>query len=141
MNHEQAAIEELLFQSGAHLDIENPKWENGFIGMLRPFNTKLSEDNFHKIVNALYVLSDEFSHNNIRKDIISSIWVICHLTKTWAINSEGILQSNSLITTEQIKQIENWTEHISHITFCLIDGCKNNIAFEDYNIEFKKNLI
>lgn len=141
MDFKQAAIEELLFQSGAHSDIENPKWENGFVGRLRPFNGKLYEDNFHKIVNALHILSDEFSHNNIRKDIISSIWAICHLTKTWAINSDGMLQSNSLITSKQTKQLENWIEHISHITFYLIDGCGNNVAFEDYNTEFKKNLI
>lgn len=59
------AIEELLFQSQRHTDIENPRWENGFLGMLRPFKA-LEETNFHQIVKSLEVLSDEFKLKNLK---------------------------------------------------------------------------
>ena len=48
----EEAIEELFFQSSAHTDIENPRWENGFLGSLRPFRGKLIEENFHLIVKS-----------------------------------------------------------------------------------------
>lgn len=39
------AIEELMYQSGAHENIESERWTNGFLGHLRPFHGKLCEDN------------------------------------------------------------------------------------------------
>lgn len=136
--NEKQAIEELLFQSGRHIDIENPRWVNGFLGMLRPFQGSLIEEKFHKIVGSLYVLADFFSQENIKNEIISSIWGICHLGRDWAVNPKGMLQLNNLISDKQIKEIENWIEHISYITFCLLDGSGTNTAFEFYETEYKK---
>jgi len=138
--NEKQAIEELLYQSGRHSDIENPRWTNGFLGMLRPFQGRLIEENFHKIVGSLYILSDYFPQENIKNEIVSSIWGICHLGRAWAVYPGGMLQSNNLISDEQIKEIENWIEHISYISFCLLDGCGTEVAFEFYETEFKKDL-
>ena len=137
---EKNAIEELMFQSGMHSDIENPRWENGFLGMLRPFKGNLIEDNFHKIISALYVLSNKLNENLIQKEVISSIWGICHLGRAWGIYPNGMLQSNNLINTEQTKRLDNWIEHISYISFCLLDGCEKDVAFEFYETEYKKDL-
>ena len=137
---EKNAIEELMFQSGRHSDIENPRWENGFLGMLRPFQGNLIEENFHKIISILYILSDKLNEELIKKEIIASIWGICHLGRAWGIYPEGMLQSNNLISKEQIKDLDNWIEHISYITFCLLDGCGKDVAFEFYETEYKKDL-
>jgi len=136
MTKEQA-IEELLFQSGRHTDVENPRWENGFLGMLRPF-TGLNEDNFHLVVKAIDVLTDEFNKTAIQNEIIASISGICHLGRAWGVYPTGMLQSNNLISDEEIKKLENWIEHISYITFCLLDGCDNVVVFEFYRKEYKK---
>jgi len=135
---EEQAIEELMFQSGRHTDINNAKWENGFLGMLRPFKGKLIEENFHKIISCIAVLSKKLNEDSIKNEIISSIWGICHLGRAWAIYPDGMLQSNNLIKPEQVKLIESWIEHISYITFCLLDGCEETVAFEFYNYEYKK---
>lgn len=131
----QQAIEELLFQSGRHTDVHNQRWINGFLGMLRPFQGELIEDNFHKIVKAISVLQEEFTKKEVKNKIIASIWGICHLARAWAVYPNGMLQSNNLITKEQVDTIENWIEHISYITFCLLDGV-GEIAFEFYDIEY-----
>ena len=133
---EKQAIEELLFQSCRHTDIENPRWINGFLGILRPFQGKLIESNFHKIITAIDILYDKLNDSQIKNEIIASIWGICHLGRTWALNPEGMLQSNKLINSEQISQINNWIDHISYITFCILDGCEKEVAFEFYNQEY-----
>lgn len=40
----------LSFHSCRNNDIENEKWENGFLGSLRPFQGKLYECNFIEIM-------------------------------------------------------------------------------------------
>ena len=44
------AKEFLSFHSGRHSDIEHPKWENGFLGSLRPYKGILFEENFHEVI-------------------------------------------------------------------------------------------
>ena len=131
----QQAIEELLFQSQRHSNIENLRWTNGFLGMLRPFKA-LKEANFHQIVKAIEVLSDDFKNKTISNETIASIWGICHLGRAWGIYPNGMLQANNLISKEDIEKLENWIEHISYITFCLLDGCDNAVAFEFYWEEY-----
>ena len=134
------AIEELLFQSSKHPDIENPRWQHGFLGMLRPFKGTLLEENFHKTMEAIKTLADEFVKDSISNQIISSIWSICHLTRAWAIEPEGMLRSNQLINTQQIQQLENWLDHISYVTDCLLDNCAIEVAFEMYIYEYPNKL-
>ena len=135
MNREQA-IEELFYQSGRHEDVESPRWTYGFLGMLRRFQGQLFEENFHNIIRALYVLSEDIAQDEVRNEIIASIWGICHLARAWAVYPEGLLQSNNVISTEQVTQIEGWIEQISYITFCLLDGCGVEIAFEFYEVKY-----
>ena len=42
----ELAKELLSFHSCRNDDINNPKWENGFLGSLRPFQGKIYEKNF-----------------------------------------------------------------------------------------------
>ena len=130
------AKQKLKFHSLTSDDINHPKMERGFLGMLRPFSGELSEENFHEVVKAIQILSDELrNHKKIDKKVISAIWGICHLTRSWAIEKEGMLQSNNLINDEQIKKLEKWIESISYVTFTILDGCDNSTAFEFYEHE------
>lgn len=56
MTKEEAYIL-LSFHSCRNNDIENKKWENGFLGSLRPFQGKLYECNFIEIMECLKVMS------------------------------------------------------------------------------------
>lgn len=139
MNKEQA-IEELLYQSGRHSDFNNIRWEKGFLGMLRPFRGDLIEDNLHKTVEAIYVLKEELRKKEVSKEILVSILGICHLGRAWTVHPEGMLQRNHLIRIEQVSQIEEWINHISYITFCLLDGADDVTAFEGYESDYKEQF-
>lgn len=129
----EEAVEELMYQSGAHENIESERWKNGFLGHLRPFKGKLREENYHLIMQALQVLAPEMEKDFIDKRIISSIMAVCHLGRMWALHPEGMLQSNKLITKEQTRQIDNWLIDISYAAFCLLDGAGAEEAFWNYN--------
>ena len=55
MTKEEAYIL-LSFHSCRNNDIENEKWENGFLGSLRPFQGKLYECNFIEVMECLKFL-------------------------------------------------------------------------------------
>ena len=46
----------LSFHSCRNDDINNPKWKNGFLGSLRPFQGKIYEKNFKEIIECLKTL-------------------------------------------------------------------------------------
>ncbi|MEM6299533.1 MAG: hypothetical protein AAF740_12670 [Bacteroidota bacterium] len=127
----QEAKKVLKYHSFTHEDIDHPKMENGFLGMLRPFSGKLTEENYHEVMEAIRTLSSEIRSNEyIEKDIISAIWGICHLTRMWAIEKEGTLRSNNLINEEQISKLAQWVENISYATMMILDGSDDATAFD-----------
>lgn len=126
----------LKYHSFTAEDVKHPKMENGFLGMLRPFSGKLYEENYHEVIAAIKTLADEIrGKEKIDKDVISAIWGICHLTRSWAIEKEGMLQRNNLITEKQIKILEKWVEAISYAILMILDGSDNSTAFELYEHE------
>lgn len=126
------AIEELMYQSGNHENIESERWESGFLGQLRPFKGTLNEKNYHLIMQALKVLAPELEKELIDRRIIACVWGICHLGKMWAIHPEGMLQSNHLISQKQTSQIDDWLSDISYAAFSLLDGTGAAEAFWNY---------
>ncbi|MEO7977862.1 hypothetical protein [Flavobacterium sp.] len=126
------AIEELMYQSAQNENINSERWQNGFLGQLRPFKRVLYEENYHLIMQALKVLAPELEKDFVDKRIISSVWGICHYARMWAIYPEGMLQSNNLITSEQISQIDDWLIDISYAASCLLDGAGDEEAFWNY---------
>lgn len=85
------------------------------------------------IIKALKVLAPEMEKDFVDKRIISSVMGICHLGRMWAIHPEGMLQSNNLITKQQISKIDLWLIDISYAAFCLLDGAGPEEAFWNYN--------
>lgn len=61
------AKELLSFHAGRNNDINNPKWENGFLGSLRPFRGKLHIENLDEVIECLRTLKGEFSAPTIEQ--------------------------------------------------------------------------
>ncbi len=126
----------LKYHSFQDEDIDHPKMTRGFLGMLRPFRGEIIEENFHEVMDAIKTLSKSFRNDKlIDKQVMSSLWGICHLTRSWAIDPDGMLQQNNLLTQEQIDLLEQWIETISYSTFCFLDGCDDQTALNFYSDE------
>ncbi len=131
---EKEAIELLKHHSFTHQDIYNPKSEKGFLGMLRPFKGELFEDNFHELMEIIKVLKGQFGKDNIDRQVISNFWSICHFSRVWGIEQDGMLRRNSLISDNQIELLRNWTDCISCTIICLLEGLPDEEAFDNYRI-------
>lgn len=126
----------LRYHSFTHEDINHPRMKRGFLGMLRPFLGELVEKNYHEVMGAIKVLADDLrEEDKIDREIISTIWSICHLARSWAIQPGGMLRRNNLIKKEQVKKLEDWVEAISYTTMMILDGSDNQTAFEFYQDE------
>ena len=97
--------------------------------MLRPFEGQLLENNFHEVMK---VLKEQFDKNNIDRQIIATFWSICHLSRAWGIEQNGMLRQNNLISANQIELLSNRTDCISYTIMNLLEGLPDEEAFESY---------
>ena len=126
----EAARELLLFHSGTHPCVDDVRWEQGFLGMLRPYRG-LREENFHSVMACLRALADDLQGDTIDRAVVSALWGICHLARAWGISPEGMLRSNDLISGDDVSRLQDWVEQISSTTFFILDGDVDE-AFDSY---------
>lgn len=125
------AKELLSYHSGRNGDIDNPKWENGFLGSLRPFRGELKNENFIEVMECLKVLKDEFAKSKIDKQIVADIVGITCLTRIW-VSPDGMLGRNNLLTKEQTEMLLIWVDIIEECLMWLLDDAVEE-AFCTYN--------
>ncbi|MCF2716249.1 hypothetical protein [Paenibacillus sp. 203] len=70
--NKQEARELLRCHSFIHDDLDHPKMQNGFLGMLRPFQGELLEDNFHELMTIIEVLADELEKPSVERELSTS---------------------------------------------------------------------
>ncbi len=114
------AKELLSFHSSRNSDIENPKWQNGFLGCLRPFQGQLHEENFTEIMQCLNVLKDEIQAPAIDREIVSDIINIIHMARCWS-DKDGTLERNKLLSEEQTKYLFAWIDIIETYFMYLLE--------------------
>lgn len=137
MNIDQAK-ESLSFHSGRNSNTDDPRWQRGFLGSLRPYQgMALVEENFHNVIECLRVLAPMLENDAIDKSIVSDISGILCLGKAWAVDDEGMLQRNKLISEQQAFQIDGWLGCISYAWMMLLDTQDELLAFEIYNEQYK----
>jgi len=138
MNEHQAK-EELSFHSGRNSDIDDPRWQAGFLGSLRPYQgMSLVEENFHKIIECLRIIAPALQNNdNLSKSLVSDVSGILCLGKAWAVHKDGMLLRNNIINEMQAQQIDNWLDCISYAWMMLLDTQYVSLAFEVYDEEYK----
>lgn len=132
MNKEEALML-LSFHSGRNSDIDNIKWETGFLGSLRKFNGKLEESNFIEIMECLKVLSKDFDSEKIDRDLVADLFGIFYQTNLW-MEDGGYLKE---IDKEVKDKIKIWMKIYSNALSLLLEygevGCKEAfLEYEDY---------
>lgn len=124
----------LSYHSCRNGGIGNEKWENGFLGSLRPFRGKLYECNFIEIMECLKVLADDFVKPAIDQTLISDVCSIIHLGRRW-------IDGADFVSQEQQKQIIEWVDIIQDCFYYLIGGdvVAAFLEYEEYKIDNKKS--
>lgn len=125
------AMEILSFHSCRNPNVDDPRWEFGFVGRLRPSGGELNEDNFIQIMESIRVLRKELTEDKIDKNLVYDITGIIHLTRVWCMPKIGGF-FNSAVTAHDQEQLLQWVEIIENTLFYLLDGADDDIAFQDY---------
>jgi hypothetical protein len=135
----EKAMEELSFHSSRNTNIKDPRWESGFLGGLRPFQSmELVEQNFHKVIRNLRDLLKYTSENeSLSKDLVTDVSSIICLGREWSAKG-GMLHSNNLISLEQSELIDNLVHCISYAWAIILDTGDEGTAFEPYDTHYKK---
>ena len=130
----EEAKEALLFHSGAHPDIDDARWQSGFLGSLRPYRG-LNEANFYGVMEAIKCASTHLqSAASLDRDVMGALWDICLIARAWGVQADGRLRRNSLISDEDSVRLETWIDMISWIVSFLIAGNVWQRATEEGNI-------
>ena len=133
----QAVARMLLSKhSFTHDDVDDPAMENGFLGSLRPYKGKLNHSAFHEVVACLKALGPSMSNDStVDRQVVSNLWGICKLSQDWAVDPDGMLRRNNLISTPDIETMKKWIDCISYATMMLLEDPDPSVAFvmyEDY---------
>lgn len=94
----------------------------GFIGSLRPYEGKLNAENFNEIISALEVLEPELEKSFVDRDIIRPLWAICDTCRRWAIQPNGMLRTNRIISDAEAATLNDWIDCISGKVLKLLRG-------------------
>jgi hypothetical protein len=116
----------------------DPKWETGFIGMLRPYHG-LREENFHEVMACLRALRSVIARESLDRGLVDAVWTLCHLSRAWGLDPDGMLQRNKLMAPEDVRKLQSWIDTISWTVFWLLqpDGATNE-AFAEYDRRFRR---
>ncbi len=134
------ARELLRHHASIHPNFKHPKSELGFLGVLilmEDEGGELKEENFHQVMDCIRCLANELTkEGDIDKDIVASLWSICHLASSWAFSTK--ITKQNFIIKEQVTILLEWVEIISHATMRLLNGFDINTALEPYRA-YKQN--
>ncbi len=102
-----------------------PSEPNGrsFLGDLRPFPGHLYESNFLELAEAVKILAPVYvKADNVNREVMSALWAICTLGRSWGLHPDGMLQRNHLISEMDTRTLEDWIERLSLLVFTMLDG-------------------
>jgi hypothetical protein len=106
-----------------HEDLDNPKMEKGFLGMLKPYRGELYEENYNEIITAIKVLSSETSKGeSVQKEIMEDILSICYYANFWGLDKDGMLRRNGLLPDQDIDKLQQWIQGIIKELIIALDG-------------------
>ena len=106
--------------------------DDGFLGTLRPYQG-LSENNFHRVMEALFVVGRHLSQSSyVDRELVSSIWWMCHLARRWGVEADGMLRRNDLITEQDVARLAKWIDVIEYTTLSFLNGNGAGEAINTY---------
>lgn len=136
MDREEALML-LSFHSGRNPNINDSRWENGFIGSLRKYNGNLNEDNFIEIMECLKVLSKDFSSDKIDRELMADVYGIFYQANLW-LGKGGRLDN---IDSENKNKLDKWLKIYSYAVELLLEYSEQSCeeAFYEYEDYLKGN--
>lgn len=99
-----------------------------FLHMLRPYRG-LRDDVLKDVMDALHACAPKLSEEQLPQGLMSALWGISHLGRSWALQPGGMLRRNNLITDEDQGKLATFLERFEYAVMMLLDGVPEEEAF------------
>ena len=117
------ALEALQFHSGSHPDIESPRWANGFLGSLRPYQGQLNITAMRELELVLRTLAPILQQGErLPREPLSDFLAVIGYGQYWALSPEGMLRRNGLMEEKDVHTLTAWLAGFSLAFQMIIAG-------------------
>jgi hypothetical protein len=104
-----------------------------FLGGLRPYRGLLPRACFDDLMSALRVLAPTLANRpQLDHELVSALWMLCHLTRMWALDEGSMLRRNNLIDSTDLATLGQWHDMFSYAVMTLLDSGDETEAFFEY---------
>lgn len=105
--------------------------EHGFIGCLRPWSG-LRDENYRELMRAILSLRESLKGRpQWPKELIAGIMGITRMAHCWALDDQGMLRRNGLITGAELDKLRQWVRRIESVVEQLLLDRDPLEAFSD----------
>ncbi len=132
MSYEEAK-EALRYHACLHPDHENTKWQNGFLGSLRPYRGALDPENFHGVMEVIIAAAPHLQQERVDREGVYALWGMSRLAARWGLHPDGMLRRNDLISAEDQATLDEWLRTIDYAVMLLLGGSPLESALSQYD--------
>jgi hypothetical protein len=91
-----------------------------FLHMLRPYRG-LDANVMRDVSQSLRACAERFLEEQIPRELVSAAWALSHLGRLWALEPEGMLRRNGLITDEDLATLTAFLDRFEHAVMMLLE--------------------
>ncbi len=100
----------------------------GFLAMLRPYRG-LRVELLDDVMASLRACAPLLMAPDVPRDLVSAVWGISFLARSWALCPEGMLRRNHLIADADLVTLSDFLERYDYAVMMLLDGVTEAEAF------------
>ena len=99
-----------------------------FLDMLRPYRG-LRDDVLEDVMDALRACAPTLSGEQVPQRLVTALWAISHLGRSWALEPDGMLRSNQLISDDDQAKLAAFLQRFEYAVMMLLEGVIEEEAF------------
>ena len=92
-----------------------------FLNMLRPYKG-LQDEILADVARSLRACAERFTSEALPRELVSALWALSHLGRSWALEPDGMLRRHRLITEADQAKLADFFSHFEYAVMLLLDG-------------------
>lgn len=92
----------------------------------------MRDDVLADLSSAVRASAPLFASALLPRQLVSAAWAIVHLGRAWALEPEGMLRRNDLVSAPDLERLDEFLARISYAVMMLLDDCPEE-AFANWS--------
>ncbi len=68
----------------------------------------------------------------VDRELVSALWSLCELTRLWALDEDGMLREDALLSEEDLALLKRWHGMLCYAVMTLLEAGDDAEAFYEY---------